>query len=90
VSWILCGTFGSWEISFNLLESILPNFFSPFFFFRVKLGHFTLPAKNGKISKEKKFGMIDSWVEKHCSKIQKNASSPQRVSSRVYCKLSAF
>jgi len=61
--------------SFSIQESILPNFFLPFFFFGVKLGHFTInnfflyvtkmqayQRKTEKffISKEKKFGRIDS------------------------------
>ncbi len=59
-------------------ESILPNFFfSVFFFFCVKLGHFTINnflqylkktqayhQKTEKffVSEEKKFGRIDSWA----------------------------
>jgi len=69
-----------WEVRSlkSELESILPNFFfSAFFFFGVKLGHFTIHTfflyvtkiqayqqKTEKffVSEEKKFGRIDSWT----------------------------
>jgi len=69
-----------WREGVVKLESILPNFFFlRFFFFGVKLGHFTInnfflyvmktQAYQGKtekffVSEEKKFGRIDSWFQK--------------------------